>query len=292
MKHLINALAVMAVLLLGTVAETSAGPFVVSNADFSGNVYELRYYTSTNLLVQNGVATVQDSTPLTELFITNTGNAGQQAYQYYGADSGVKYFQASGRFGGWGGGANSTWNTSAAATMGFDLSSVSGQVAKVELITRQNIAQFAPWNDEAFGDQVFADIATPVTFGTGAYTNLYTFTGDNLPAGSGPSGYASNSVIDVTSFLSSSWLNNPGNLEFRFGYQLIDTDIPGRHLQLFRDNSFWSPSSGSLVDDSFMLRVTLADTSPVPEPSSIVLLGIGGIALAGYGYRRKRQQAA
>jgi hypothetical protein len=31
--------------------------------------------------------------------------------------------------------------------------------------------------------------------------------------------------------------------------------------------------------------------SPVPEPSSIVLLGIGGFALAGYGWRRKKQAA-
>lgn len=30
---------------------------------------------------------------------------------------------------------------------------------------------------------------------------------------------------------------------------------------------------------------------PVPEPSTFALLAIGGIALVGYGWRRKRQQA-
>jgi len=33
-------------------------------------------------------------------------------------------------------------------------------------------------------------------------------------------------------------------------------------------------------------------TSAVPEPSTFALLGIGGVALIGYGYRRKRKQAA
>jgi len=37
----------------------------------------------------------------------------------------------------------------------------------------------------------------------------------------------------------------------------------------------------------------LSDETPIiPEPSSIVLFGIGGIALLGYGWRRKRKQAA
>ncbi len=39
-------------------------------------------------------------------------------------------------------------------------------------------------------------------------------------------------------------------------------------------------------------NVRLGTASAVPEPSSIVLLGMGGIALAGFGWRRKRQNAA
>lgn len=39
-------------------------------------------------------------------------------------------------------------------------------------------------------------------------------------------------------------------------------------------------------------NLSFVAVSPVPEPSTFALLSIGGIALVGYGARRKRQQAA
>jgi hypothetical protein len=53
-----------------------------------------------------------------------------------------------------------------------------------------------------------------------------------------------------------------------------------------------------VADDNFILGgfanpLTLnISEAVVPEPSSIILLGIGGIALVGYGYRRKRTPVA
>lgn len=250
--------------LLLLVSSSLRAEFVVGDADLQNGVYELRYYTQRNILVKNGVSSSLDGTPLGELFLTNTGNTGRPAYEYYGADSGIRYLQATGAYGGWGDGANSTWNRSAAATMGWDFSQLTQRIAKVELLTFHGIMQFVPWNDEALGDRVYADLATPTEFGGGSYTNIYTFRGDNAD-GSKPVSYFSTAVIDISDRLASEWLADPQKLELKFGYELANTDIPSRHLQLFRDNS-----TSGLPNTSFMLRVTA-----VPEPGGFLLLSLG-----------------
>ncbi|MFZ5829324.1 MAG: PEP-CTERM sorting domain-containing protein [Planctomycetota bacterium] len=266
-----------AVLML-LMCSTSRAEFVVGDADLQDGVYELRYYTQRNILVKNGASASLDGTPLGELFLTNSGNTLQPAHEYFGTDSGVRYLQATGAYGGWGGGVNSTWNTSAAATMGWNFSELSQRIAKVEVLTWQGISQFVPWNDEALGDRVFADVATPAVFGAGTYTNIYTLISDNAD-GNKPASYFSTTVIDITNRLTTQWLADPQKLELRFGYELVNTDIPSRHLQLFRDTS-----TSGLPDTSFMLRVTT-----VPEPGGLVLLASGLIGvLAGVLVSRRR----
>ena len=78
--------------------------------------------------------------------------------------------------------------------------------------------------------------------------------------------------------MSPSWIAAPDLLEFRFGYDLENTDNAGRHQQLFRDSSFWT--SGTPVNDGFMLRITLEPTAVVPLPAS-ALMGLGLLGLLG-----------
>ncbi len=183
-------------------ASALGAPFILDDNDFENGVYELRYYTASNLLVKNGVATF------------------------------------------------------------------------VELLTRQVIFQFTPWHTHALGDAIYAEVATPSAFGDGPYETIYHIVSDNAD-GTG-SGALEAGFVAVTSLLSTEWLSNPGLLEFKFGYELQNNSIPGKHLQLFRDNFGEYPEN-----NGFMLRITL-----IPEPATLGLLAWGGLGMMAMRRRR------
>jgi hypothetical protein len=168
-------------------------------------------------------------------------------------------------------------------TMGWDLSTVSQGLSKVEILSNAAIFQFDPWAPHAFEDIVFGELATPTTFGSSPYTRYFEYEGDNNGA---IGAYANVGLVqDVTSSLSSGWLNDPTLLELRLGYQqhAIDSthpNIPGKHIQFFRGQD-------STGDQSFLLRITA-----VPEPSTFALLNIGAVGMTVVRRRKKRITAS
>ena len=51
-------------------------------------------------------------------------------------------------------------------------------------------------------------------------------------------------------------------------------------------------TEGTLTNEVKATITYTYEAPAVPEPSAFALLGIGGVALVGYGWRRKRRRAA
>ncbi len=99
--------------------------------------------------------------------------------------------------------------------------------------------------------------------------------------------YASVSYLEFTDL---HWLPTPG--------EVIGVNIVNNSNLSFTSTSYTADSARiefngvMFTDQSFTVNLITEHVAPVPEPSSLILMGIGGIALIGYGARRKRQQAA
>ncbi len=238
---------------------SAAGPFIVRDSDFVGGVYEFHYYTFPNTAadaiakrtVINGV-----DQGITDPTMTNSGWEFGDPY--------------SGAIGFWGAiGPFETIATSGAVTMGWDFSAISGRIAMIELKPRHYLFQFGEHIQVAVGDEIAGFVATPPSFGGGSFTRLYSYVGvESPPAGAVGAG----AIEDITAFLPAAWLADPALLELKFTYsQIPNPSIPGRHFNLFRDNT------GTGID-GFLLRVTLMPRAIVTSPPSgfVQLAGAGG----------------
>ena len=143
--------------------QVSAAPFTVTNGDFVGNSYTYSYYTRQNQSFNGTNAPVTGDPWLTNSGWVRSGILSTNYWQLPPAGLGRLY-----------------GGTGVSGTVGWDFSGVTGTIAKVELHSSNVLFQVPQGpggiGDRAIGDKVTGDVATPTTFGTGSYTNIYTLT--------------------------------------------------------------------------------------------------------------------
>jgi hypothetical protein len=117
--------------------------------------------------------------------------------------------------------------------------------------------------------QVYSGITGPPIFGTGPQFRADSGAGNTF-------GVVANNVLDLPiGYVSGSFLKGTSTYSGQTVSSLGLT--PGTYVYT------WGSGSSA---DSFAVNI-----SPVPEPATLTLLGIGIAGMAGYAWRRKRQRA-